>query len=795
MLRGEVPLLLREASAEDGARQGRAHARAAPTARPSRRRARSTPPALARFAALKAWRAEVARAHNLPAYVVFHDATLAEMADLRPDSLDALAGISGVGARKLDAYGEQILARAARRPDPRRRCHPDRLARRIRSNEADFRRAMASTDPSDDALMKAYADGDAAAFEQLYRRHQAALYRFVRRLLGTSARGADRRGVPGHVAARRQRARALAAAGRRLSHLALHARPPPRHRPAAQERPRGLGRRLRGRGRRALAARGDRVAALARARRRRAARRRARVLAPRRREAARLPRAAAAAAAQRLPAPSRRRPDARRGRARARGRFRDRQDAAALRDEQAAHVHGRLPRAGPQAEGCDRTTPSATPGCAKRCATRPIPARLPPSALSEAILAEARAAAARSTTALPARRAARTPRPSIRSLAFWDWLARPPVAAGFASVHGSDAGRTDVVGPADGRDAGRAAGARSATERRAHPLPPRRPCAAGRGGAGHAWTASAAPRDRAARLRTKRANDAAAASLGRADARRQRPAASSDQAAHETPRSLHREDAARGAQGQREARRRLRPGSEVESKRGAPTAFPPPSCHGAPPATPAPRRCGQAGTATAAGARRANDAPRRASTRGDVAAGSRERAPPRPRRSDDRRRPTRASPGRARGSRRQARRAPAPRRSAAATARAAAGALSAPMAAQWSRQSASGTTVAARRRLARLADRARRRNRRALAARLATLGEQADGDVRATARATLRLIARDRSTVAIVRLDGTTASVETLGAARATLAGDARRPTSPSGCARARRACRPEPAR
>ena len=43
---------------------------------------------------------------------------------------------------------------------------------------------MAISDPSDDALMKAYAAGDAAAFEQLYRRHQAALYRFVRRLLG-----------------------------------------------------------------------------------------------------------------------------------------------------------------------------------------------------------------------------------------------------------------------------------------------------------------------------------------------------------------------------------------------------------------------------------------------------------------------------------------------------------------------------------------------------------------------------------------------------------------------------------
>jgi RNA polymerase sigma factor (sigma-70 family) len=40
-------------------------------------------------------------------------------------------------------------------------------------------------DPSDDALMKAYAGGDSAAFEQLYARHQAALYRFVRRLLGS----------------------------------------------------------------------------------------------------------------------------------------------------------------------------------------------------------------------------------------------------------------------------------------------------------------------------------------------------------------------------------------------------------------------------------------------------------------------------------------------------------------------------------------------------------------------------------------------------------------------------------
>jgi ATP-dependent DNA helicase RecQ len=63
----------------------------------------------ARYLALRAWRAEVAREHSLPAYVIFHDATLAEMAARQPGSLAELAEISGVGAKKLDAYGEAIL--------------------------------------------------------------------------------------------------------------------------------------------------------------------------------------------------------------------------------------------------------------------------------------------------------------------------------------------------------------------------------------------------------------------------------------------------------------------------------------------------------------------------------------------------------------------------------------------------------------------------------------------------------------------------------------------------------------
>lgn len=68
------------------------------------------PEALQRFEALRAWRAETARSHGVPAYVIFHDATLREVALSCPQSLDDLAHISGVGARKREAYGEQLLA-------------------------------------------------------------------------------------------------------------------------------------------------------------------------------------------------------------------------------------------------------------------------------------------------------------------------------------------------------------------------------------------------------------------------------------------------------------------------------------------------------------------------------------------------------------------------------------------------------------------------------------------------------------------------------------------------------------
>jgi RecQ family ATP-dependent DNA helicase len=62
------------------------------------------------FAALRVLRSELARRDGVPAYVVFPDTTLAEIATRRPRSLAALADVRGVGPTKLDRYGEQFLA-------------------------------------------------------------------------------------------------------------------------------------------------------------------------------------------------------------------------------------------------------------------------------------------------------------------------------------------------------------------------------------------------------------------------------------------------------------------------------------------------------------------------------------------------------------------------------------------------------------------------------------------------------------------------------------------------------------
>jgi DNA helicase-2/ATP-dependent DNA helicase PcrA len=75
------------------------------------------PPAVADddplLASLKRWRLTRSREDGKPAYVVFHDATLAEIAARRPSSLAQLGEISGVGPAKLERYGDEVLAAVA----------------------------------------------------------------------------------------------------------------------------------------------------------------------------------------------------------------------------------------------------------------------------------------------------------------------------------------------------------------------------------------------------------------------------------------------------------------------------------------------------------------------------------------------------------------------------------------------------------------------------------------------------------------------------------------------------------
>ena len=61
------------------------------------------------FDKLRWWRVETARKHNVPAYVIFHDATMREIAKAQPVSLTDLRGVSGVGEKKLETYGEDVV--------------------------------------------------------------------------------------------------------------------------------------------------------------------------------------------------------------------------------------------------------------------------------------------------------------------------------------------------------------------------------------------------------------------------------------------------------------------------------------------------------------------------------------------------------------------------------------------------------------------------------------------------------------------------------------------------------------
>ena len=104
VLKGEVAVRLRQSISSPAVRKSRRATTVAP----------KVPAVLdaagqERYLTLKAWRAEVAKEHNLPAYVIFHDATLVAIAERAPQSLDDLQGITGIGAKKLEAYGQEVL--------------------------------------------------------------------------------------------------------------------------------------------------------------------------------------------------------------------------------------------------------------------------------------------------------------------------------------------------------------------------------------------------------------------------------------------------------------------------------------------------------------------------------------------------------------------------------------------------------------------------------------------------------------------------------------------------------------
>jgi ATP-dependent DNA helicase RecQ len=104
VLKGEQNVTLRKYVKPTRTRQssGRTGERADPTAGMS-------PREKARWERLRLWRAETAKSDGVPAYVIFHDATLAEIARNDPDSIDDLRHIPGIGARKLDRFGDELL--------------------------------------------------------------------------------------------------------------------------------------------------------------------------------------------------------------------------------------------------------------------------------------------------------------------------------------------------------------------------------------------------------------------------------------------------------------------------------------------------------------------------------------------------------------------------------------------------------------------------------------------------------------------------------------------------------------
>ena len=110
VLRGEVPIGMRSAAMAPSTGRRKREPRAARTAAAQAIQQQLSAAEQQRFAALKTWRAQVAREHNLPAFIIFHDNTLLALAQDPPNDLADLSRISGIGQKKRQAYGAQVLA-------------------------------------------------------------------------------------------------------------------------------------------------------------------------------------------------------------------------------------------------------------------------------------------------------------------------------------------------------------------------------------------------------------------------------------------------------------------------------------------------------------------------------------------------------------------------------------------------------------------------------------------------------------------------------------------------------------
>jgi ATP-dependent DNA helicase RecQ len=106
VLRGETEVMLREQTAD--ARNRAVRTRSARGDLASAGTIKAGDPAL--NAALRAWRADVARKRGVPAYVVLHDSTIDGISAAHPATLTELRGIAGIGDKKLEHYGQELIA-------------------------------------------------------------------------------------------------------------------------------------------------------------------------------------------------------------------------------------------------------------------------------------------------------------------------------------------------------------------------------------------------------------------------------------------------------------------------------------------------------------------------------------------------------------------------------------------------------------------------------------------------------------------------------------------------------------